>query len=108
MEHRTVNTLIKARTLIQHGWTRGAPARDSAGWEVAPIAKNAVRYCAIGALDAQQQPDDVYLPACHFLTAALPAPYTVLLRYNDARTTTQADILALYDRAICIASKPLF
>jgi hypothetical protein len=57
------------------------------------------RVCAVAAL----HPEGSALgpcPAEEILREVLPSPWTSVMWFNDHRTTTKRDILALYDRAI--------
>lgn len=107
----TVLQLHRARELVRRGWTQGVFARDVQDGGVEPTAKGAVSYCAGGAICSVVGHYGPCSPL-EYLAAALPTPcmpiYESLAIYNDASTTTQADILACYDRAICMATKPLF
>jgi hypothetical protein len=91
MKHSTVSSvveaLLKARVFIETDWCKGfghggQVCAIDALWRVAPFA-NGVTY----------------------LQKALPEPWLAVMAYNDDPTTTQADILALYDRAIDLALK---
>lgn len=75
------------RSLVANGWRQGGTL-DGQG-----------RHCAVGAL----RPFKVASTAVRELMAVLPHERTNVPAYNDDPTTTFADILALYDRAIARA-----
>lgn len=75
------------RSLVANGWCQGSTL-DYQG-----------RHCAVGAL----RPFIVACFAVRELMAVLPHELTNVPAYNDLPTTTLADILALYDRAIARA-----
>lgn len=91
MKHQLISAelraLLKARVLIESMWGKG------------PSTGNQV--CAIEALWRA----DPARNAVGFLHEALPSPYLSVMHYNDHPSTTKADILALYDRAIDLALK---
>jgi hypothetical protein len=84
----TIELLLKARGLIEDGWCQGF-SHDG-------------RVCAVEALWRIAEGPSV---AVSLLQQALPARAISVMQYNDARTTTKADILALYGRAIDLALK---
>ena len=68
---------------------------------------NGNKVCALGALYLSSYPKgkkheshSAELDALRLLGEALPAPYFLVWRYNDMPGRTQAEIAALYDRAI--------
>lgn len=105
-----LQALKKARKLIEkeENWTRKVSARDARGKEVEAIANEAVCWCAYGALErvCTRKKGDVVAWAWSLIALWDSIPVKprvgklVLSAYNDRRTTTHADILALYDRAI--------
>lgn len=100
--------LRAGRERIANGWTQGKSARTADGTSVSPESDIAASFCAMGALGAWYPRDASAALAA--LAGALPrqggAPaVTRLARFNDDPGTTQADVLALYDRAIEEASR---
>lgn len=106
-----------ARAMIAQGWTQGAwaKAKDPLSMH-SRTEPNTVRakacpesfcYCATGPLVVFGASDESYLA----LEAALPpneaesysGPMRDVQKWNDARGRTQAEVLALYDRAIATA-----
>ncbi len=88
-------------------WTKGAAARDVNGGKVDAASPLAVCWCANGAIYSKPSP---YLrpglrdSATENLRMLLPIGFYVST-FNDAPTTTHADILALFDRAIAAEEK---
>jgi hypothetical protein len=111
MKDADIQILRNARALIARGWCIGNQGLNCDGNYVEPWDTDAVRWCALGALNAQhgsyrfmRGQDD----AMKALVMALPPQYRPdqfgIADYNNSHT--QADVLALYDRAIVrLASK---
>jgi hypothetical protein len=76
-----VSALLMGRAAVNENWCQG-------------IGYGA-KVCALQALRSHK--------ATIFLINALPPPWRSVGYFNDATTTTKADILALYDRAIDLA-----
>lgn len=91
MSKSVVDALIEARGLIEIGWIKGWARR---------VVNGGACYCALGAIGETDTTLDDYRGALDFVYAALPVGYTSIARFNDYHTTTKADVLALYDRAI--------
>lgn len=86
--------LIKAKALIDtpEKWTRGEYMHSGC-------------FCALGALAEALDIDPVsarlsMTPELLALRGAVPEPFFSVWRYNDEPSTTHADVLALFDRAI--------
>jgi hypothetical protein len=116
--------LARARALIERPerWTQGAMARGAGGEAVAATSPRACRWCAYGALwhaswQLEHEAGGAYGRVCRraeqHATMALahavppdmdpdarPRDYEAVVEYNDTVTTTHADILALYERAL--------
>lgn len=96
--------LRAARERVAEGWTQGAMARDERGEETEPTESEAVCYCALGALESIDRGSRSV--GAFVLRLALPrfvlgcAPDSMVANFNDDPATTQADVLALFDRAI--------
>lgn len=94
-----LKVLVSARELLsdEKRWTKGNMARDAAGADVNPRGKKAVCWCVVGAvmkspLGRLYQGD------------AIDRIYRVvggsIGGFNDAPTTTHADVLRVLDAAI--------
>jgi hypothetical protein len=84
-----VSALLKGRAAVEANWCQGFGVGD--------------QVCAVEALWRRGAKAIVFPLA--FLERALPVPWISVMGYNDAKETTKADILALYDRAIELALK---
>jgi hypothetical protein len=93
----TLDVLIAARAEVEKGWTQGRPCDEHGN------------VCAMGALTRvlgeelrttiSAAPAAVYdSDACYALEAVCPDEW--VQRFNDLPDTTQADVIALFDRAI--------
>jgi len=108
---QTMTILTKAREKIALGWCQEVYARDAKGKSVISNDVSACRWCVVGALSiAVEDCSHLFPEMLEFLSRFLPSAVSGegesgLGNYNDARTTTQQDILALLDRAIAVAKK---
>lgn len=94
--------LVAARALVATGWTQGASALTVNGTETSPRASNAVCWCSVGAIFGGMQhasPDDE-AQRFHLAKKALLPGGDPLSQWNDAPGRTQAEVIALFDRAI--------
>lgn len=96
----TLEVLKAAKALLQCGWTQGVGARTSAGVAVGSHNPLATRFCALGALARTTPSHAHYCTVRNVLEQHLPPGTPGVMSYNDVPTTTYADILALFDRAI--------
>lgn len=111
-----VALLKKGRARIATGYCKGRfyinTAGQHAGWDSnAEGSASAVAWCARGAIDHFHEHNSPESNAAYgLLMDALPAHYRFssfggeVPGYNNHPKTTQADILALFDRAIAAAS----
>ncbi len=94
--------LEAARALISKGWTQGWYAKDGEGNEVSCHDDRAEGYCLRGACMAVVEPTidgvDGHAELIFALNGALGDVY--LTKFNDTGGRTQAEVLALIDRAI--------
>lgn len=111
--------LRKAKQLIQDGWIQYHEAKTKAGRITDATAENAARFCILGAIDrvrsfATQDENgiliskfDMYTTLKIKLKKELPQQFKFepLHVFNDASTTTKADVLALFDRTIAAEEK---
>lgn len=100
--HKTVSqALQEGRARIAAGWCQGEMHVETTDGQD--------QYCAYGALwwPAWEYGDMVVGRTVQALFQALPAAWGSLglFAYNDDPATTQADILALYDRALTAVTK---
>jgi hypothetical protein len=94
--------LIRARSFIERGWCRGAAAANVNGLEVHATSKQAIAWCALGALDAAG------LPYIHHIRLGWHPAYRRLqdvigderLQDWNARQGTSGPVSAAFDRAI--------
>lgn len=95
---RTVEVLRKAKTFIEKGWCKNYLALDSKGNEVLATSSDAVKWCAIGALEAVTRDNTEAWVA---LDRALPQnrPTGGVIGYNNA-ARSKHQVLRLFDRAI--------
>ncbi len=112
----TREILIAARKKIERPecWTKGAYARRADGTYVGDsginedgfISADAVCFCALGACRAVSGSLTDESPAARQIRDALGGRQYDLSAFNDAPTTTHADVLALFDRAIAACETP--
>jgi hypothetical protein len=98
------NTLVKARALIAKGWTKNTYARDQYGLMVEMRSPAACQFCITGALGLSVPTDDrdAYMNAYDALQNVRPlsSRFTGLVGFNDHPSTSQQDVLAVFDKAI--------
>ena len=97
-----LDMLREGRERVARGWTQGTYARDRDGRKAYAWAPEACAWCALGAMRVSGHFGAEYDAARALLERFTPAALAVS-SFNDASTTTQADVLALYDRAIAAA-----
>lgn len=95
----TIDILKAARDKISDPvrWTKGFLARTKDGLATGPRNKNAVCWCANGALFSVAKRADA-AKALFFLRGFIPGGYCNVSVFND--NSTRAEVLALFDRAI--------
>lgn len=107
MTAQLADDLRAARKLIERpeAWTKKEEARDSDGNSVGATSDYATCWCSLGAVERVCGGWNArYVAAELALADVLPKHSgAVVWEYNDAPTTTHADILALFDRAIAAA-----
>ncbi len=91
--------LEAVRALIAKGWTRDISARDKNGTPVHSRDARAVCWClhaaVIAAVQDRTEASQAFLALDHLTGGPLST-----VDYNDAVDRTQAEVLALIDRAI--------
>lgn len=101
------NTLIVARSHIARGWCIGSRAKAANGSNVRGNDPSAVRWCALGAIDAAANVRNcAYMEIVDLLAAHVPpdkrgGAYAVA-EFNNSHN--QAEVLALFDKAIAAAA----
>ncbi|MES2055782.1 MAG: hypothetical protein V4564_07590 [Pseudomonadota bacterium] len=107
--------LRAARAVIEkpEAWTRRAYAKTANNRQTrSPLSENAVRFCVLGAIcRAVGEPDygmGRSSRASSFLLGFVPlnrrtSVLAGIVAFNDRKSTTHVDILALFDRAIAAA-----
>ena len=112
--------MAKEKIILESSWTKGGYATDIKGNAVDTTDASAACFCAFGAIEVvSAKPHQMIAtrqiseePEYKFLDEATVAVYSdydfekygeSAAGYNDAPTTTHADILALFDAAIVLA-----
>lgn len=98
--------LKKMRELLEKGWTQGTDARDASGTPTHPQSRKAVSFCPRGAAIHVSATWGLGPRKLKSLAAALNEMSPLqdpLEKWNDSKWRTQAQVLALVDRAIEIA-----
>lgn len=95
---KTLDVLKAAKQLIStpERWTAGSYARDKSGVPVLSVSTKAACWCAIGACAAVEP--DVLTGAFEALKSVVPG--NSISKFNDHPSTTHADVMAAFDRAI--------
>ena len=98
----TAQILTEARALIDtpEKWTQGELARNSKGRVIDYESKNAVCYCAAGALKRSAERRAKLLYTAESLLARV-ANVEFVWQFND--THSHAEVMELFDRAISLA-----
>lgn len=94
-------TLIAARALIEKGWTQDAYARDADGAACSVNDDRATCFCMNGAVmrvAGIYRENDALMVFTALGSAAGVTRYSH--HWNDAPGRTQAEVLALFDKAI--------
>lgn len=92
--------LDRAKALVLAGWTQGTNARDQFGTSTAPVRKNAVAFCANGAIlfSVPFGETRVLVKAVRGALEDLGFP-PAIPRYNDVPGRTKYEVAALFDHA---------
>lgn len=98
--------LILARAKVEQGWMQGIGALNADGVPIGAREPGACCWCVFGAIEAVIAPNDPEeAEAESFLREALPPKFdTLISKFNDDTETTRRDVLALFDRAIALAT----
>jgi hypothetical protein len=105
-DSRGLALLRGARRLVADSWCRGADARDAAGSEVDPWDENAASWSLLGAVVAVLEEEASLmgeLPLAEVAAALYALAGLIetdsLVEWNDDPRQTQANVLAVLDRA---------
>lgn len=103
--------LREAQQLVAQRWCQGTHACDANGEVVSPLEKEAVSFCALGAVLAVQKKKEAehefgemffaYKRALLYLDKACPDRHLVF-NYNDTEGRTQEEMVALFDKALTL------
>lgn len=94
------SVLTRAMAKIEKGWTKGVLAADKAGQDVDPRSRRAVRWCALGAVDAADR--NFETEALHFLRTATGRRDRLIAPWNNS-AKSKSVIIAGFKRAIKLA-----
>jgi hypothetical protein len=93
--------LIAARALVALGWCQGADAKDADGRMVYAKDPAASTWCVMGALRAADPLwNSTFQCAVDAFRSAARLRRSSIAAWNDRPVTTQAYVLAVFDRAI--------
>lgn len=97
--------LKRIRELLATGWAQRVMARDKNGGNTEYMDSDAASFCVLGAIwrargDLELEPKQL-IPTLWRVTAQMGI--TSISKWNDDPIRTQAEVLALVDRAIEIA-----
>ena len=104
MSNEVADLLRRARARIERpeAWAAGEYCLD-AGDKPCRYGE-AIRFCAIGAIEADREPFKIV--ARELLSRAAGVRKHLLAVWNDAEGRTHAEVLAAFDRAIALAESP--
>jgi hypothetical protein len=91
-----------ARDLVAAGWTQGAFGRTHSGMPMGYAGANIANYCALGALFRAGSGSGP-LPTKLAEIAVRNQVNGSLVIFNDTPGRTQAEVVAVYDKAIAAA-----
>ena len=113
-----LDILTAARELLAHGdrWTKERAAERADGLSTDVHARDAIRFCAVGALYrvSDISENGPYNDAQEAIASVLRAqsltlsddPFSAIVSWNDADDRTHADVIAIFDAAILDAQEP--
>lgn len=101
MARSVLQVLIAARKRIskREHWTKGVMARDRIGLPTSDRADDACSFCSIGAVRASSASGVLVNAATNELWISLKGLIEIS-DFNDDRSTTHRQVLALFDRTI--------
>lgn len=98
--------LLKCRDLLAKGFCKNYMALDERGVSCDGHNEHAVKWCAWGAIEAVVgRNDDMQRPLLDAVRNQLPVPFRrdfdiyAVVDFNNHADTTQADVVALFERA---------
>ena len=106
-----VNYLLKARDLIENGWTKGAMARKENREFCSETNRNAVCFCASGAIRRVTRCEENRRKLFDLLAEQLPQSSSMfgsesqVIDYNDDDNRRKKQIVRLFDKAIASLEK---
>ncbi len=100
MTNREVSSvLLKAAAIVRKGWCTGAPAKDAEGRPCGPRDKQAVAWCAIGAIQKVcGGPEDGY-EARYALRLVLPNFNQSVQEWNDVWAKDGEHVAEMFEKA---------
>jgi hypothetical protein len=101
--------LTRARKRIEapEAWTQGYPARNADGLAVPHASPTACKWCIVGTVWVERDQTSHYTGKLGFQlieeASGCNADEGGIAGFNDAVTTTHAEVIAAFDRAISLA-----
>lgn len=96
-----VRVLLRARRLIEHGWTKGTYARFLWIFPVPETAPIATQFCTIGAIRRAAIVEDVHRrDALNLFNSVIPN--FGIVEWNDIECRRKRAVLRGFDRAIAL------
>lgn len=101
-ESKVIEQLRAVRAKLEQGWCQGSGAVNRHGQSVDPDDSSACEWCIMGALSTVTD-GDIFGAARDYIDAAI-GPWFII-EWNDERGRTQAEAVALIDKAIALAEQ---
>lgn len=103
----TVEILRKAKALIDapEKWTQRQYARNHAGDPICVLDDSATCFCVVGALARSAEVEPHEIEGGPFFDLLRDACGGGVISFNDREYTCHDDVMAIFDRAIELASK---
>lgn len=100
---KTSEVLKRAKAKIEQGWCQRYPAVSKESHHVPAESKDAVKWCALGAIDAVSFTFRQHDRARRYLDRVTEDG--AIFVFNDRPGTTQQDVIAKFDQAIKLAEE---
>jgi len=104
MDNKVQELLKRAQMRIAQGWTQDQMARDSADRVCDPDSKDAVCWCALGAIRAEGRTPTGGAAERRLAEVigreSLFWTYEIVTEWNDALDRTKEEVLTTFDRAM--------